>query len=136
MTVEAKKAEYFRLLKLWDQAMDYHESLLRANSDQWSSYVHYVEAAFASTDRDSALNRAKNLIVSLAEQEKEKKENKLRGPYLARLYFWQELKKNDLDPSLLLGTFLHLKIHSLYTTTVFCYRKLQDIRSRIHRCTW
>lgn len=103
MTVEAKKAEYFRLLKLWDQAMDYHEALLRDNPDQWSNYVHYVEAAFETPERDSAVTRAKNFILSLADQEKEKVENKLRGPYLARLYFWQELKQKEFDAVSVLG---------------------------------
>lgn len=103
--IEAKKGEYLRQMKSWDQMMDYIEELLRSNPDQWSYYVHYAEALFEISPHDAAVvDRAKTFLFSLLKQEKTKSANKLRGPYLAMLYFWQQLQQRKFDASSVFGS--------------------------------
>ncbi len=102
--IEAKKEDYLRQMKCWDQSMDYTEDLLRANPDQWSYYVHYIEAVFEITAVNAAVvDRAKTFLLSLLEQERLKSTNKLRGPYLVMLYFWQQLQQRQFDATAVFG---------------------------------
>lgn len=102
--IEAKKEDYLRQMKCWDQSMDYTEDLLRANPDQWNYYVHYIEAVFEITAENAAVvDRAKTFLLSLLEQERLKSTNKLRGPYLVMLYFWQQLQQRQFDAATVFG---------------------------------
>ena len=96
--------------------MDYIEDLLRANPDQWSCYVHYIEAMFEITAKNAAVvDRAKTFLFTLMEQERLKSTNKLRGPYLAMLYFWQQLQQHQLDAATVFGT-LNISFLVVYLT--------------------
>jgi tetratricopeptide (TPR) repeat protein len=103
--IENKKGEYLRQMKRWDQMLDYTEELLRSNPDQWSYYSLYMEALFelTSTTNADVIGRAKIFLLSLMEQERLKSENKLRGPYLAMLFFWQQLQQRNFDASTVFG---------------------------------
>ncbi|EFX68033.1 hypothetical protein DAPPUDRAFT_203413 [Daphnia pulex] len=105
--IENKKGEYLRQMKRWDQMLDYTEELLRSNPDQWSHYSLYMEALFelTSTTNADVIGRAKTFLLSLMEQERLKSENKLRGPYLAMLFFWQQLQQRNFDASTVFGNF-------------------------------
>ncbi|XP_046462363.1 N-alpha-acetyltransferase 25, NatB auxiliary subunit-like [Daphnia pulex] len=105
--IENKKGEYLRQMKRWDQMLDYTEELLRSNPDQWSYYSLYMEALFelTSTTNADVIGRAKTFLLSLMEQERLKSENKLRGPYLAMLFFWQQLQQRNFDASTVFGNF-------------------------------
>lgn len=106
--IEAKKAEYLKQMKRWEQMMDYMEQLLLINSDQWNYYVNYTEALFEiSSEGPSLIDRAKKFLFSLLEKERLKSTNRLRGPYLAMLHFWQQLKERQYDASSVFGIFLH-----------------------------
>lgn len=106
--IEAKKAEYLKQMKRWEQMMDYMEQLLLINSDQWNYYVNYTEALFEiSSESPSLIDRAKKFLFSLLEKERLKSTNRLRGPYLAMLHFWQQLKERQYDASSVFGIFLH-----------------------------
>ena len=102
--IETKKGEYLRQMKRWDQMTDYIEELLRSNPDQWNYYNIYMEALFelAATNID-VVGRAKNFLFYLVEQERMKSVNKLRGPYLAMLLFWQQLQQRNFDASAVFG---------------------------------
>ena len=102
--IESKKGEYLREMKRWDQMMDYIEELLHSNPDQWSYYSLYMEALFEmpATNAD-VIGRAKTFLFSLVEQERLKSVNKLRGPYLAMLSFWQQLQQRKFDASAVFG---------------------------------
>lgn len=91
-------------MKRWDQMMDYTEELLRSNPDQWSYYVHYAETMFEISSQDvTVVDRVKTFLFSLLEQERIKSANNLRGPYLAMLYFWQQLQQRNFDASAVFG---------------------------------
>jgi len=102
--IESKKGEYLRQMKRWDQMLDYTEELLRSNPDQWSYYGLYLEALFELTTASAdVIGRAKTFLLSLVEEERLKSENKLRGPYLAMLFFWQQLRQRKFDASAVFG---------------------------------
>ncbi|KZS15079.1 Phagocyte signaling-impaired protein [Daphnia magna] len=104
--IETKKEEYLKQMKRWDQMMDYTEELLRSNPDQWSYYVHYAETMFEISSQDvTVVDRVKTFLFSLLEQERIKSANNLRGPYLAMLYFWQQLQQRNFDASAVFGNF-------------------------------
>lgn len=103
-TVEAKKGEYLRQMKLWEETVDYMEELLLGNPDQWSHYVNYLEALFEiASEKPVVIDRAKAFLLSLLEKERTKSINHLRGPYLAVLYFWQQLHQRKYDASAIFG---------------------------------
>ena len=104
--VHEKRGDYLRQLQLWPQVVDYYESLLHQQPDQWIFYVHYFEAMFElmcnSNDLKASVDRAICLLDSLLEETNNGKE-RIRGPHLARLYLWQQLHRRQLDAVTLLG---------------------------------
>ena len=90
-----------RELKQWDRVVDHYEDLLRSDADQWSSYVRYVEAVIALAIEGSAavIERAKKFLLDGSQNNNPM----VRGPFLARLLFWQELDKNQLNANSLFG---------------------------------
>jgi len=104
ITVETKMGEYLQQLKMWDRMLEFYQGLLQQNPDQWINYVRYAEALFEATaQNESALSNAKQFIFDLVKKESESASNKLRGPYLARIYLWQQLHDHKLDASTLFG---------------------------------
>lgn len=80
---------------------------MRVNPDQWNYYIYYVEAVFeVASQNATVIDRAKVFISSLLQQERSKSSNRLRGPYLAMLYFWQQLQEHKFDASVMFGKFL------------------------------
>ena len=133
--VETKEGEYNQQLKRWGRVMECFAALLSQNPDHWNYYVQYLEALFEHSASDSeAVGRAKELILNLARQEKEKDKDKLRGPYLALIFFWQQLQSRNLDSLALLGigfdnvVNLNVYQHSL--------RFLQETSGHSSKITW
>lgn len=134
--IETKKGEYLRQMKRWDQMMDYIEELLRSNPDQWNYYNFYMEALFelAATNVD-VVSRAKTFLFYLVEQERIKSVNKLRGPYLAMLLFWQQLQQRNFDASAVFGNntgdinrfFIQTELLQIWRL----FREFQGIRPRV-----
>jgi len=103
-TVETKKGEYLQQLKMWDQMLEFYQNLLQQNPDQWINYVRYAEALFETIAQNKlALSNAKEFIFDLVIKQNESASNKLRGPYLARIYLWQQLHDHKFDASALFG---------------------------------
>lgn len=129
-TVETKKGEYLQQLKMWDQMLEFYQNLLQQNPDQWINYVRYSEALFETVaQNESALSNAKQFIFGLVKKESESANNKLRGPYLARIYLWQQLHDHKFDASALFGIY-----HVLFLCTFTYYLScgyLGDLREFI-----
>lgn len=111
-TVESKKGDYLRELKEWDRLLDHYEKLLVSDADQWSHYVRYVEAVLAIATKEidrkvTVIDRAKSFLLSptLTSSTSQQGSVVIRGPFLARLLFWQELDKNQFDANALFGTY-------------------------------
>ena len=140
ITVETKMGEYLQQLKMWDRMLEFYQGLLQQNPDQWINYVRYAEALFEATaQNESALSNAKQFIFDLVKKESESASNKLRGPYLARIYLWQQLHDHKLDASTLFGNncvlcvcFLHIIINNICRRPPRIY---QRIRGSIWRQT-
>lgn len=109
-----KTGEYLAQLKFWQQATDHYAILLRDNADQWDYYVKYSESLFevVKLGDSSKIDTARTLLVDLFTAEESKTDNKLRGPYLARIYFWQQLCQRGMDATTLLG-FTRGQVHLL-----------------------
>lgn len=89
---------------MWDQTLEFYQNLLQQNPDQWINYVRYAEALFETIAQNKlALSNAKEFIFDLVIKQNESASNKLRGPYLARIYLWQQLHDHKFDASALFG---------------------------------
>lgn len=107
--IEVKKGEYLRQMKCWNETINYMEELLVINPDQWSNYVNYFDALFEiAHEKPEVIDRAKAFLLSLLNKERSKSTNHLRGPYLAMLYFWQQLHRREYDAFTVFGK--HLSI--------------------------
>lgn len=104
---QTKRGDYLRQLKMWPQVLDHFECLLRQQPDQWLFYVNYFEAMFhlcsgdGSGDLKASVDRAVSLLDCLQSELSGARE-RIRGPYLARLYLWQQLHERQLDAAALL----------------------------------
>ena len=91
---------------MWPQVLDHFECLLRQQPDQWTFYVNYFEALFhlcdsGDGDMKATVDRAVSLLDCLQSELSGAKE-RIRGPYLARLYLWQQLHERQVDAAALL----------------------------------
>ena len=103
---QTKRGDYLRQLQMWPQVLDHFECLLRQQPDQWTFYVNYFEALFhlcdsGDGDMKATVDRAVSLLDCLQSELSGAKE-RIRGPYLARLYLWQQLHERQVDAAALL----------------------------------
>lgn len=116
IAVPTKRIELLVKLQSWKRANVEIKLLLETDTDNWSLYLDYFKTVFHLLDSNAVENgvAADNVIhecvkfLTSIQTNNQNAHPRLRGPYLAIMEFFIQLKKHDIDPEMHFGYFTDL----------------------------
>lgn len=116
IVVPTKRIELLVKLQSWKRANVEIKLLLETDTDNWSLYLDYFKTIFHLLDSnavengvvaDDVVHECVKLLTSI-QTKNQSAHPRLRGPYLAIMEFFIQLKKHNIDPEMHFGYFTDL----------------------------